>query len=277
MPELPEVETVRAGLAALGRRPHRRRPSRCGTRARAPPPRRRRRPRRPPARRPHRRVARRGKYLWLPLADDGVPRGEALIAHLGMSGQLLVQPPDARRREAPARADHLHRRRARTAVRRPAHVRRGAARPAGADRRPPRPELCRRRSRTSRATRSTPPSTTRSSRAPAPARIRGQAGAARPDPGVGDRQHLRRRVAVAGEAARRAARRRPCPAPTVLGLLAHVRAVLAEALRPAGRPSTRSTSTSTARAATSTGRSRSTGGRAGRARGAAPRSGGRRS
>ena len=33
---------------------------------------------------------RRGKYLWLPLAD----RDEALIAHLGMSGQLLVQPAD---------------------------------------------------------------------------------------------------------------------------------------------------------------------------------------
>nr|WP_207619421.1 bifunctional DNA-formamidopyrimidine glycosylase/DNA-(apurinic or apyrimidinic site) lyase [Nocardioides sp. IC4_145] len=33
---------------------------------------------------------RRGKYLWLPLDD-----GDALLAHLGMSGQLLVQPPDA--------------------------------------------------------------------------------------------------------------------------------------------------------------------------------------
>ena len=30
---------------------------------------------------------RRGKYLWLPLDD-----GDALLAHLGMSGQLLVQP-----------------------------------------------------------------------------------------------------------------------------------------------------------------------------------------
>jgi formamidopyrimidine-DNA glycosylase len=35
-------------------------------------------------------VSRRGKYLWLRLAG-----GEALVAHLGMSGQLLVQPPDA--------------------------------------------------------------------------------------------------------------------------------------------------------------------------------------
>jgi formamidopyrimidine-DNA glycosylase len=42
---------------------------------------------------------RRGKYLWLPLSDsdaDGDPgTGEALLAHLGMSGQLLVRPPDA--------------------------------------------------------------------------------------------------------------------------------------------------------------------------------------
>jgi formamidopyrimidine-DNA glycosylase len=34
---------------------------------------------------------RRGKYLWLPLAATA----ECLIGHLGMSGQLLVQPPDA--------------------------------------------------------------------------------------------------------------------------------------------------------------------------------------
>jgi formamidopyrimidine-DNA glycosylase len=33
---------------------------------------------------------RRGKYLWLPLDS-----GDALIAHLGMSGQLLVEPADA--------------------------------------------------------------------------------------------------------------------------------------------------------------------------------------
>jgi formamidopyrimidine-DNA glycosylase len=34
---------------------------------------------------------RRGKYLWLPLADGGTPTGQALVAHLGMSGQLLVE------------------------------------------------------------------------------------------------------------------------------------------------------------------------------------------
>ncbi len=33
---------------------------------------------------------RRGKYFWLPLAD-----GDALLGHLGMSGQMLVQPPAA--------------------------------------------------------------------------------------------------------------------------------------------------------------------------------------
>ncbi|PXY27089.1 bifunctional DNA-formamidopyrimidine glycosylase/DNA-(apurinic or apyrimidinic site) lyase [Prauserella muralis] len=33
---------------------------------------------------------RRGKYLWLDLAD-----GEAMLAHLGMSGQMLVQPGEA--------------------------------------------------------------------------------------------------------------------------------------------------------------------------------------
>jgi formamidopyrimidine-DNA glycosylase len=35
-------------------------------------------------------VVRRGKFLWL-LLDSG----EALLAHLGMSGQLLLEPPDA--------------------------------------------------------------------------------------------------------------------------------------------------------------------------------------
>ena len=91
LPELPEVETVRAGLdrwvtgrtVASGRGHARPR--------RAPPPRR--------ARRTSRRgwsgarveaASRRGKYLWLPLST-----GEALVGHLGMSGQLLVRPPDA--------------------------------------------------------------------------------------------------------------------------------------------------------------------------------------
>jgi formamidopyrimidine-DNA glycosylase len=37
---------------------------------------------------------RRGKYLWLPVAEaDGSPAGRAMVAHLGMSGQLLVEKP----------------------------------------------------------------------------------------------------------------------------------------------------------------------------------------
>jgi formamidopyrimidine-DNA glycosylase len=94
VPELPEVETVRDGLArhVVGRT------VRSVTVLH---------PR--PVRRDHRGPAgfataltgrrfeaarRRGKYLWLPLDS-----GDALLGHLGMSGQLLVQPvgqPDER-------------------------------------------------------------------------------------------------------------------------------------------------------------------------------------
>ncbi len=90
MPELPEVETVRRGLAAVvdGRevaavtvlhpRPVRRHAggpvdfatSLTGRRLGTP--------------------RRRGKYLWLPFAD-----GDALLAHLGMSGQFRVDAPGA--------------------------------------------------------------------------------------------------------------------------------------------------------------------------------------
>jgi formamidopyrimidine-DNA glycosylase len=39
---------------------------------------------------------RRGKYLWLPLAEaDGTDADRALVAHLGMSGQLLVEKPSS--------------------------------------------------------------------------------------------------------------------------------------------------------------------------------------
>ncbi|MDQ3423862.1 MAG: bifunctional DNA-formamidopyrimidine glycosylase/DNA-(apurinic or apyrimidinic site) lyase [Actinomycetota bacterium] len=90
MPELPEVEVVRRGLAALvlGRkvtgvdvleprsvRRHVAGPSDFADRVTG---------RRITAAR------RRGKYLWLPLDDD-----DALLAHLGMSGQLRVQPVGA--------------------------------------------------------------------------------------------------------------------------------------------------------------------------------------
>jgi formamidopyrimidine-DNA glycosylase len=37
---------------------------------------------------------RRGKYLWLPVAQEGSVAEDALLAHLGMSGQLLLVEPD---------------------------------------------------------------------------------------------------------------------------------------------------------------------------------------
>ncbi|WP_327373933.1 bifunctional DNA-formamidopyrimidine glycosylase/DNA-(apurinic or apyrimidinic site) lyase [Streptomyces sp. NBC_01216] len=91
MPELPEVEVVRRGLErwvggrtvgeveVLHPRAVRRHPAggadfaarlkghRLGT------------------------ARRRGKYLWIPLADSG----SSVLGHLGMSGQLLVQPETA--------------------------------------------------------------------------------------------------------------------------------------------------------------------------------------
>ncbi|MUK00829.1 bifunctional DNA-formamidopyrimidine glycosylase/DNA-(apurinic or apyrimidinic site) lyase [Vibrio cholerae] len=45
-------------------------------------------------------VVRRGKFLWMPLEQPDQPTGRphlALMAHLGMSGQLLVEEPDAPR------------------------------------------------------------------------------------------------------------------------------------------------------------------------------------
>lgn len=98
MPELPEVEVVRRGLAAhvvgrriatarfLGTRVARRHLPGAGdlvdrvtgTRVIV--------------------AERRGKYLWLVLSSAGSAGSDApsaLIIHLGMSGQLLVEPPDA--------------------------------------------------------------------------------------------------------------------------------------------------------------------------------------
>jgi formamidopyrimidine-DNA glycosylase len=88
VPELPEVETVRSGLEkhVVGRRiasvevlhPRAVRRHLAGPADFA-------------ARMSGRRVdaaRRRGKYLWLPVGED------ALLAHLGMSGQLLMRPPD---------------------------------------------------------------------------------------------------------------------------------------------------------------------------------------
>ncbi|MBO4161542.1 bifunctional DNA-formamidopyrimidine glycosylase/DNA-(apurinic or apyrimidinic site) lyase [Micromonospora antibiotica] len=95
MPELPEVETVRQGLAqwVTGRRI-------STVEVRHPRAVRRHVP--GPAHfadvlagRTVTDVRRRGKYLWLPLDS-----GDALVGHLGMSGQLLLQPAEA--------ADELH-------------------------------------------------------------------------------------------------------------------------------------------------------------------------
>lgn len=92
MPELPEVETVRAGLAdhSLGR------PVRA---VRVVDARSLRRHLPGPAHfeaaltgRALRGAYRRGKYLWLTLSEaDGTLVDEALVVHLGMSGQLLVR------------------------------------------------------------------------------------------------------------------------------------------------------------------------------------------
>ena len=40
-------------------------------------------------------VARRGKFLWMPLETDGAGGLAAIVGHLGMSGQLLLRGPDA--------------------------------------------------------------------------------------------------------------------------------------------------------------------------------------
>ncbi|REJ04800.1 bifunctional DNA-formamidopyrimidine glycosylase/DNA-(apurinic or apyrimidinic site) lyase [Microbacterium bovistercoris] len=55
-------------------------------------------------------AVRRGKFLWLPLAD----RRKALVAHLGMSGQMLLREPDA----APERHERI-----RLHIEHPAHGR----------------------------------------------------------------------------------------------------------------------------------------------------------
>ena len=92
MPELPEVETVRAGLAdhSLGRPVQAVRVVDARSLRRHLP---------GPAQfeaaltgRTLRGAYRRGKYLWLTLSEsDGTLADEALVVHLGMSGQLLVR------------------------------------------------------------------------------------------------------------------------------------------------------------------------------------------
>jgi formamidopyrimidine-DNA glycosylase len=106
VPELPEVEVVRRGLAAhvVGR---------TITAVRVNHPRAVRRHAEGPADLTARLLdnvitgtGRRGKYLWLTLGS-----GEALVVHLGMSGQMLLGPPEGRSEatgESPRfKTDHL--------------------------------------------------------------------------------------------------------------------------------------------------------------------------
>lgn len=95
MPELPEVEVVRRGLAdhVVGHRidtvevrhPRSVRRHEPGGADLA-------------ARLNGRHIAaaqRRGKFLWLVLDENSTEPDEAIVVHLGMSGQMLVQPADA--------------------------------------------------------------------------------------------------------------------------------------------------------------------------------------
>lgn len=108
MPELPEVETVRAGLAdhSLGRPVQAVRVVDARSLRRHLP---------GPAHfeaaltgRALRGAYRRGKYLWLTLSEaDGTLAVEALVVHLGMSGQLLVrdEPREASESDSASEAE----------------------------------------------------------------------------------------------------------------------------------------------------------------------------
>lgn len=108
MPELPEVETVRAGLAdhSLGRPVQAVRVVDARSLRRHLP---------GPAHfeaaltgRALRGAYRRGKYLWLTLSEaDGTLAYEALVVHLGMSGQLLVrdEPGEASESDSASEAE----------------------------------------------------------------------------------------------------------------------------------------------------------------------------
>lgn len=108
MPELPEVETVRAGIAdhSLGRPVRSVRVVDARSLRRHLP---------GPAQfeaaltgRVLRGAYRRGKYLWLTLSEpDGTLADEALVVHLGMSGQLLVrdEPREASESDSASEAE----------------------------------------------------------------------------------------------------------------------------------------------------------------------------
>ena len=94
MPELPEVEVVRAGLEPAVDRRDASIASRCSMRARCAGTTAR------PRTSSHRLTGatfaapeRRGKFLWLPIAGDRCEPASALVVHLGMSGQVLLRDP----------------------------------------------------------------------------------------------------------------------------------------------------------------------------------------
>ena len=263
MPELPEVETVRRGLAAgvTGRRIAR--VAGAAPPARPPPPRRPRRLRRrrwPGGRSPSPRAA--GKYLWLPLRrrrrPAGPPRDERAVPARRRRRAAGAQHPGARSTFADGdpQLRFVDQRMFGGLSLSPG--RRRAARRG----RPHRPRPLRPRTSTSAA---------------AAGRIRAkrtgdQAGAARPDswsPGIGniyadEALWLARTALRPGDRRPRAgqARSRCCTGGD--------RGDGRRRWSRAGPPSTRCTSTSTAPAATSTARWRSTARRAGRAPAAAP-------
>jgi formamidopyrimidine-DNA glycosylase len=227
VPELPEVEVVRVGLAThvVGRtiedlhvrgarvaRRHLAGPDDLVARVR------------------HTRVEearRRGKYLWLVLATPGGDRS-ALLLHLGMSGQLLVQPPEA--------PDERH-----------LHARFGFADDG--------PELRFVDQRTFGGMAlaeldiddipdtighiAPDPFDPAYDRRAVIARLKARhsaikRGSARPDCRVRHRQHLCRRGAVAGAGPWRAAVRHAQPKPALGRLLDHAREVMGEALAKGG-------------------------------------------
>ena len=257
VPELPEVEVVRRGLeptsSATGSPP-----SRCSTRGRSagtsPAP-----THFAPALTGRAVVAarrRRGKYLWLPLDS-----GDALLAHLGMSGQMLVQPADRARTSATCGSGSASTDRAGRELRfvdqrmfgglavsaggaeLPAEIAHIARDPLDPEFDDDGVRAPRARARTSGIKRILLDQTLVS--------------------GVGNiyADEALWRARLHGDRPRRPAHRGRRSA----SCSRHVREVMAEALRRAARRSTRSTSTSTARAATSTARWRSTARRVGRA------------
>ena len=205
MPELPEVETVRRGLAAyvVGRRIDRREfhgPAWCDGTCPA-------RPTSPPG--------------WWVAGRPGPPARQVPLAGAPGAGRARPGAADApgderpaagpaaggRGREAPARPVRVRRRRDRAAVRRPADLRRRGLRRAR------RPRASRSRSPTSPRPARGGVGRGRGRRADEGAAAAGSSVPARPVAGQRDRQHLRRRGVVAGRDSTASAPRTGSPSP----------------------------------------------------------------